>query len=88
VQLPQIWKNLLQVGVDSVLRALIEGKGFECMKSCHTRIQKSLAQFDVNSVLKSLIEGTGFGSMKSYYMQMPKKRVQEQGSFKVSKELM
>ena len=66
MKVPQIWKDLPQVGVNSVLKALIEGKGFECMKSYHTEAQKNLSQVGVNSVLKALIEGAGFGCMKSY----------------------
>ena len=44
VKVPQIWKNLAQVGVNSVLKALIEGKGFEFLKRYHTQIQKNLPQ--------------------------------------------
>ena len=74
--MPQIWKNLPHVGVNSLLKALImiEGEGFKCMKSYRTRIQKNLPQVGVNSVLKALIERTGFGNMKSYYTQTLNKR--------------
>ena len=41
MRVEQIWKNPPQVRVNSVLKALIEGKGFECMKSYHTQAQKN-----------------------------------------------